>query len=91
VEGGLRHLALLGPFDEVSLGGNWTNSAVVHYLGSDLSDRQRAVIPQVVLLEREVREDGPRSLVVGPEQEVGRFAGTRDIGAWVRRGAPLPR
>jgi hypothetical protein len=91
VEGGLRHLALLGAFDEVSLGGNWTNSAVVHYLGGDLGDRQRAVVPQVVLLEREVRQDGTRSLVVGPEREVGRFVGTGDIGAWVRRGAPLPR
>jgi hypothetical protein len=91
VEGGLRHLALLGAFDEVSLGGNWTNSAVVRYLGSDMSDHQRALIPQVVLLEREVRRDGPEMLVVGPERELGRYIGAARIAAWVRNGAPLPR
>src|ERR1043165_2136648 len=38
VEDGIRHLALLGSFDEVNVGGNWTNSAVVRYLGPNLSD-----------------------------------------------------
>jgi hypothetical protein len=90
VEGGLRHLALLGPFDEVSLGGNWTNSAVVRYIGGDMSDHRRAVIPQVVLLEREVREDGKEALVVGPERELGRYLGADQISSWVRSGAPLP-
>jgi hypothetical protein len=91
VEGGLRHLALLGAFDEVSLGGNWTNSSVVRYLGSDMSDHQRAVIPQVVLLEREVRQDGKEMLLVGPEREIGRFIGADQIASWVRTGAQLPR
>jgi hypothetical protein len=91
IEGGLRHLALFGPFDEVSLGGNWTNSAVVRYLGGDMSNHDRAVIPQVVVLEREVQQDGRESLQVGPEREIGRYMGTDKISGWVRTGAPLPR
>jgi len=91
IESGLRHLAIFGKFDEVSLGGNWTNSAVVRYIGGDMSDHERALIPQVVLLEREVRLDSPTRLVVGPEREIGRYIGTDQIGGWVRRGAPLPK
>lgn len=89
VEGGLQHLALLGPFDEVSVGGNWTNSVVVRYLGPNFGDG-RAAIPQVVLLEREVREENS-TLIVGPERELGRYIGADKIDAWVRQGAPLPR
>jgi hypothetical protein len=91
VSQGLRHLALFGAFDEVSVGGNWTNSSVVRYLGMDMGDHSRALIPQVVLLEREVRSDGPESLVVGPEREIGRYIGTRDIAGWAKNGAPLPK
>ncbi len=89
VADGVRHLSQFGTFDEVSLGGNWTNSAVVRYLGSDMGDHSRALIPQVVVLEREVREGGPESLVVGPERELARYIGTDQINAWVRRGTPL--
>lgn len=91
VDGGLRHLALLGPFDEVSVGGNWTNSAVVRYLGNDIGpDRPHARVPQVVLLQRDIREDNDR-LDVGPERELGRYIGSDEISAWVRRGAPIPK
>ena len=88
---GLQHLALLGGFDEVDVGGNWTNSSVVRYLGPDMSNHQRALIPQVVLLEREIRRDPPSGLVVGAEREIGRYLGTRDIKTWVNAGAPLPK
>ena len=40
VEDGVRHLGLFGSFDEVSLGGNWTNSAVVRYFGGDMSNHE---------------------------------------------------
>lgn len=91
VEDGIRHLSIFGAFDEVSLGGNWTNSAVVRYLGPDMSNHSRALIPQVVLLEREVQNDGSENLVVGVEREIGRHVGAKDITSWVRSGAPLPR
>jgi hypothetical protein len=75
VDSGLRHIAMLGSFDEVSVGGNWTNSAVVRYLGANIGTSRSTSIPQVILLER----------------EIGRYIGGRDIEEWVRRGAPLPR
>src|SRR5688572_20570373 len=56
VQGGMRHLARLGTFDEVSVGGNWGNSAVVRYLSGDSRDSLQR-IPQVVLVEREARSD----------------------------------
>lgn len=92
VDEGLRHLALLGPFDEVSLGGNWTNSAVVRYLGNNIGgDRLRTSIPQVVLLERDIHEVDSSHLDIGPERELGRYIGTGEISAWVARGAPIPK
>ena len=87
VEGGIRHLARLGTFDEVSVGGNWGNSAVVRYAGGDSPTRPQ-LIPQVVLLEREVRMD-ERTIEFGPEREIGRFTGVSVIAAWVKRGAPV--
>ncbi len=89
VEGGIRHLARLGTFDEISVGGNWGNSAVVRYAGGD-SRSGVQLVPQVVLLEREVRAD-ERTIEFGPERELGRFTGINGIDAWVKRGAPVAR
>jgi hypothetical protein len=89
VDGGIRHLALLGPFDEIAVGGNWTNSAVIRYLGGDIGATRSTAIPQLVLLERDVNQAGER-LQVSPEREIARFVGTKEIGDWVHRGAPLP-
>ena len=90
VEAGLQHLALLGPFDEVSVGGNWTNSTVVRYLGATMTENEPTAIPQVVILEREVRRDSS-TLQIGAERELARYAGVDKIGEWVRRGASLKR
>jgi hypothetical protein len=90
VQDGLRHLARLGSFDEVSVGGNWGNSAVVRYLGGDDRDSIKRSIPQVILLEREVGT-GTNALEFGPEKETGRYSGVDAIQAWVRRGAPIQR
>jgi hypothetical protein len=89
VEGGIRHLVRLGTFDEITVGGNWGNSAVVRYVGGD-SRSQLQLVPQVVLLEREARSD-ERAIEFGPERELGRFTGIDGISAWVRRGAPVGR
>ncbi len=89
VDGGLEHLAMFGRFDEVSVGGNWTNSAVVHYLGGNIGANPKTGIPQVVLLEREVTQDDTR-ITISPERELARFTGTAQISGWVSKGAPLP-
>ena len=85
---GMRHLALLGSFDEVSVGGNWTNSTVIRYLGANIG--RSTPIPQVVLLEREVRTTDS-TIQVAPEREIARYIGVGQIGDWVKLGAPLPK
>ncbi|MEO8620715.1 MAG: hypothetical protein ABI625_06605 [bacterium] len=90
VDDGARHLALFGAFDEVSLGGNWTNSAVVRYLGGSIDSARATSIPQLILLEREVTAGGA-SLKISPEHEVARFVGVTEISTWVQHGALLPR
>jgi hypothetical protein len=67
-----------------------TNSEIVRYIGGRFDSTQASSIPQVVLLERDVTEGGPSSLTVSPEREIARYIGIQEIGAWVRRGAPLP-
>jgi hypothetical protein len=89
VQDGLRHLARLGTFDELSVGDNWGNSAVVRYLGGESKDSVRS-IPQVVLVEREARVDA-RTIEFGPERVLGRYIGVDVIEAWVKRGAPINR
>jgi hypothetical protein len=89
VDAGLRHLATLSQFDEVSVGGNWTNSSVVRYLGADLGNTRTTAIPQLILLEREVQQD-VSTLHVAPERELARYIGLDEIDSWVRRGAPMP-
>lgn len=88
---GMQDLLTVGAFDEVSLGGNWTNSAVVRYLGSDFGKiYPKAGVPQVIVLERDV-DNQIVTLHVGPEREVARYLGTKDIWDWAHSGAPLPK
>jgi hypothetical protein len=87
-EDGLRDMADLGRFDELSVGGNWTNLAVVRYLGPVMGIPHSG-IPQIVLLEREIIHDDAAKLTVGEERELRRIEGTADILAWIKRGAPI--
>jgi hypothetical protein len=90
VEAGIQQLARLGPFDEISVGDNWTNSSVVRYLGPTIGSDRDSGIPQVILLEREVTRE-PSRLQISPEREIARFRGADEIDVWVKRGAPLPK
>ena len=66
VDAGIRDLARVGSFNEISVGGNWTNSAIVHYFGGDMGRAYpKASIPQVIVLERDV-DNQITSLHVGP-------------------------
>ena len=88
---GLRDLATVGAFDEISVGGNWTNAAVVHYFGGDMGKLYpKASVPQVIVLERDV-DNQIVALHVGPERELARYIGTTDIWDWARKGAPLAK
>src|SRR5262249_53276864 len=91
VETGVRHLSQLGYFDEVSAGGNWSNSAAVRYLGGSDGRVSNGAIPTLVLLQREVTSEGDSFLQIGPERELARYVGVDKIAGWVRAGAPLPK
>ncbi len=91
VDAGMRDLAVVGAFNEISVGGNWTNSAVVHYLGGDFGKiYPHASVPQVIVLQRDI-DNQIVTLHVGPEREVARYIGAADIWKWAREGAALSK
>ena len=90
VEQGVEHLKAVGPFDEISAGRNWINSAAVQYFWRDHVGE--ASVPQIVLLERIVaRSEERASFTVTPEHVLIRLCGMNEIVEWVRSGAPVPR
>jgi hypothetical protein len=86
---GLGMLDKLGGFDVVSSGGGWANDLGVRYLWRELPG-ERAV-PQVLVTRRTIL--GPPSPLYGLNDEhvLHRVTGLAGIGAWLERGAPIPR
>ena len=88
---GLRDLASISHFDEISVGGNWTNQLALQYLGRHIGRTTRTGIPQAILLEREVLYFNSQTRIdVGDEHEITRFVGIKAIMEWSQRGAPVP-
>ena len=85
VKQGATFLEPLGAFDQVVIGGNWTNIAVEQFILRD--SLAEMVMPQVVLIERTVRL-GKRVTVSEP-RVLRRILGSADIPAWVAAGAPI--
>lgn len=82
---GAAFLEPLGAFDQIVIGGNWTNLAVEQFVLRD--SLTEMVMPQVVLMERTVQL-GQRVTVSGP-RVLRRITGGADIPAWVAAGAPI--
>lgn len=82
---GAAFLEPLGPFDQVVIGGNWTNVAVEQFVLRD--SLALMAMPQVVVLERTVQL-GERVTVSEPHV-LKRISGGVDIPAWVAAGAPV--
>ena len=85
VKQGATFLEPLGAFDQVVIGGNWTNVAVEQFMLRD--SLTEMMMPQVVLLERTVRL-GERITVSEP-RVLRRITGGDGIPAWVKAGAPI--
>jgi hypothetical protein len=85
VKRGAAFLEPLGAFDQVAIGGNWTNLAVEQFVLRD--SLAEMAMPQVVLMERTVRV-GERVTVSEPRL-LRRISGGADIPAWVAAGAPI--
>jgi hypothetical protein len=89
VHAGIEHLMNMGPFDEVSTGRGWMNSAALRYL---LLHSGTLATPQVLVLERTLRQNDPFGHFEVVEEIVRiRRVGLGQIVAWAEAGAPLPR
>jgi hypothetical protein len=82
---GAVFLEPLGEFDQVVIGGNWTNLAVEQFVLRD--SLVEMAMPQVVVLERTVKL-GKRVTVSEP-RVLRRILGGAETPAWVAAGAPI--
>ena len=82
---GIAFLRDNGPFDQIVVGGNWTNLAVEHYIWRDSS--AVPAMPQVVVLERTVTTG--RRMEFSAPRVLHRVLGGDEIPKWVNAGAPI--
>ncbi len=82
---GAAFLEPLGAFDQVVIGGNWTNIAVEQFILRD--SLAEMAMPQVVLIERTVNVGG--RVTVSEPRVLRRISGGAEIPAWVAAGAPI--
>jgi hypothetical protein len=85
VEKGIKYLGSIGPFDEIIAGKSLFNHAASEYIWKDSSGSP--VVPQLVLIEREVNYKDGRVLISNC-RVLGRRLGTAEIISWVDKGAP---
>ena len=78
-------LSDIGPFDQLVLGGNWTNIAIEHFVWRQPDGN--AAMPQILVLERTVTA-GQRVSFSEP-RVLRRLVGADEIPAWVANGAPI--
>lgn len=79
---GAHFLHEFGEFDEIVVGHNWLNSAVVKYVWRDIPGD--AALPQVLLLERHLDHQSD-AITVGPERLLARTLGADRIMLWADR------
>jgi hypothetical protein len=84
-EKGIAFLTDNGPFDQLVIGGNWTNLGVEHFIWNDSTAIPE--MPQIVVLERTVTL-GAR-ISISPARVLRRVSGLKDIPQWVNDGAPV--
>jgi hypothetical protein len=85
---GLRFLARLGDFHEVSVGGNWLNTQVASLVWR--APGAEPAVPQWVVVERDVTIAQTR-ITVGPDRVVARIVGLEGMQRFTgqpRAGAP---
>lgn len=87
VEEGMRFLRKFGDFDEIVVGGHWTNEAGIKYLWRDIPGRPS--VPQIIIVERDV-DVGKSIITIKSERVVKRILGADAIIDWNREGSPLP-
>src|SRR3954463_8986987 len=75
----------VGPFDQVVLGGNWTNVAIEQFIWRD--PQGQPVMPQILVVERTVTTGA--AITFTPPRTLRRLVGPDSIAAWVKKGAAI--
>lgn len=78
-------IASNGAFDQLVLGGNFTNLAVEQFIWRDA--KGRASLPQIVVIERTVKSDV--RIDFSEPRFLRRVMGADSIPLWVKQGAPI--
>ncbi|MEM1115052.1 MAG: hypothetical protein AAF845_17320 [Bacteroidota bacterium] len=89
IEEGLAFLSQSGRFDEVVIGRNWFNSAVLAHVWrpEGIEDRVPG-LPGIMVFERDMTM-GETGIAAGEPTYLVELVGAEDIPAWVEAGAPL--
>jgi len=76
-------LESIGAFNEVAVGGRWSNTALLKYMVRDLPGPDET--PQILVLRRKL---GPEGWGIQEEALLKRLVGDREIAEWVRSSHP---
>ena len=87
VDAGLQFLRDCGPWNELVVGNNWYNSAVIEHVWN-LPDVSGA-IPQVIVFERSFLMTG-RRMVPGTKRYLIRLIGKHEVSEWLARRSIEP-
>lgn len=79
-------LADSGPFDQLVLGGNFTNLAFEQFVWRDPNGK--AAMPQIVIVQRTVKP-GSTAISISESRILRRILGIEEIAAWVKQGTPI--
>ena len=86
-DSGMTYLKSLSAFNEFSVGNNWFNLGIAHYILAD--SLGRLSVPQVILVQRDITIE-ERAIRLGTERILARFVGPDKIVKWVNNGTPVP-
>jgi hypothetical protein len=81
-----KFLEDVGPFDQLVLGGNWTNLAIEQFIWRDA--KASAALPMIVVFERTVSME-QRAVAISEPRLLRRLSGAKEIPEWVAAGAPI--
>lgn len=79
-------IATNGQFDQLVLGGNFTNLAIEQFVWRDPNGI--ATMPQILIIERTVKT-GAQKIEISELKILRRLNGSEEIPAWVKLGAPI--
>jgi hypothetical protein len=86
VDTGIEFLRTTGPWDEIVVGNNWYNSAIIEHFW--MAPNAEPAIPQVVVFERSFEITGQR-FVAGPKRDLLRLVGKEALESWLASGGAL--